>query len=329
MRNLKCLFEKFKAAFRLVCIPLDIVKKFWCQDHKKVKENIWTAFQSFHKYPDVIVWRVKNYYVSANAFENENDLLGIKLFFHCANRKDLCMAEKTMRSLAVEKHDSNVHVIFEERFTNSKMKDNVCLNHHLHACGSILEKFHIKKDREQCCIFKVDDLPTEYREIPKKLNLPLEKTPKATNEGPISIFMNKNLENYEKNPLQAQIAPRTVTYNKAKHAKKQAMLTERPWLSESDTNLDTISRVIKLKEYIDKECLKRENRSMKKRKFPYFIETTIIKPEGFGVIITDLIGLKLFQQATKNGSAVIGLDATGLGKDGDDQIFWYALKLKI
>ena len=110
-----------------------------------------------------------------------------------------------------------------------------------------------------------------------------------------------------------------------KHKKRQ---DSRPWLKDGDEKLDTVSRVRKLKEYIDQQCLARENKpGYQNVSYPYFISSISESSQGFSVVITDIIGIKFYLKCAKDG--VVGIDATGVGKDGDKTIYWYALTVDI
>ena len=99
------------------------------------------------------------------------------------------------------------------------------------------------------------------------------------------------------------------------------MFTNRPPLGIDPKHASMAERLIKLGQFIDEQHWAREKQEgtyKENRKYPYFIDSVVSTNEGITVIITDLIGMKLFLLCAKTG--VIGIDGTGRGRDAKGQI---------
>ena len=100
-----------------------------------------------------------------------------------------------------------------------------------------------------------------------------------------------------------------------------------PWLKGVDPKQLTMAeRIMRLGQFIDEEHWTREKKDgnyKENRKYPYFIDSVTNTNDGITVIITDLIGLKLFLKCAKYG--VIGIDGTGRGSDSKGQIMQYSI----
>ena len=67
-----------------------------------------------------------------------------------------------------------------------------------------------------------------------------------SNHNPIYSYMKGLVENYNENPAATQLG-RRITYSKKRYEKHKQRQERRPWLIEGDEQLDTVSRVRKLK----------------------------------------------------------------------------------
>ena len=192
--------------------------------------------------------------------------------------------------------------------------------------GASTSKFRDPPHTEFCCKVQLDEIPEPYRKISMKL-VGGSDVILSDNLNPIHTYMKRVVNEYNENPQAIQLGNRT-TYSQVRYEKQKQRQEERPWLDTGGENLDTVSRVKKLKEYIDKNCLEKENKTgYENKRYPYFISSITESNEGLSVLITDLIGIKFYLKCAKNG--VIGIDATGVGREGDKTIYWYALTVDI
>lgn len=252
--NIALDFEEENKTF---CVPKDLVENLICKNHKQLKDHAGLALSAYQAFPKIISWRVKKHYLSNKASNQKTYLNGISFRMYCSSQKDGCQAVKVIKSIGVQQHDGEEHVIFQSVFQKDP-NTGILLNRHIHAQGSKLSKYHEgqghkKVEARECCTMKFSDIPENYREIPQKLFNPFDKTSSENqgNPNPVLLFMTENQRQYEEDALIAQLGARNATYTHAQYMRRLETDKARPWLVGEDQNLTALGKVEKLKNYID------------------------------------------------------------------------------
>ena len=194
-----------------------------------------------------------------------------------------------MKSIGLEQHDGQEHVIFQNSYPDSK-------NRHIHPQGATLAKFHEdKKSTDDCCVIELSQIPEDYRDIPQRLLNPFKeaKSEESNKDRPILQYMKETVQQYDENPIITQLATKNYTYNQSRYHRRKEIDDSRPWLKgEPADKLTPLARLEKLQSYIDKLCEEKDNNPRNKVPYPYFIHKISQDTWGLSITCTDIFGIK-------------------------------------
>ena len=288
---------------RTLCVPKVIIEEIYCKEHKTWKEGYPAALRPFHRYPNYISWSVTSRWKRTHTFQKS--LLGLSIRWFCSHRSYCCAAQKVWKTIGEAEHNGETHILIEESFDTIGTENEICLNRHIHPCGSKLHNKQrtdsTKLSSNKCCVFNRSVMSGDFQNMENEENLP-----KKTISQPVYSFMQKLYEDYSTDPIMAQINS-TTTYGKARNIEHSNAVANRPWLaSGNEASMTRFNRVQLLKEYIDKKECKQGNLCPS-----YIGPMTLHEKDVFTVICTDLFGVSLFNLATRKKACVISIDGTG------------------
>ena len=308
-----------------VCVPKEVVTSLYCQEHKKIKPNWSLPLIPFHKYPRAITWREGKKWFGANSFSGKQDFTGINFEFTCACAKDNCQAECKWSSVGVFLHEGVEHVKFNVTFKYERVQDKIFIrNHHVHTFSSLPSSKSVNDSNNSCCRISTDNLDPIYRTLITQKTEVLNVSDVAN---PIRTTMRNNVQCLESDPHALQCGTSLMTYNKVRYNQKKDRDQRRPWLSKVDVNnLSMSQRLIYLKNFIDETYWEKEKASgtySSKKKYTYYIESVMENTVGTTVLVTDLLGIKLYALCADR--SVISIDGTGRGSDQKGRIMQYCV----
>ena len=308
-----------------VCVPKQIITSLYCQEHDKIKPNWSHPLTPFHKYPRAITWREGKKWFGANSFVGQRNFTGINFEFTCASAKDFCQAECKWSSLGVFKHGNEDHIKFKVMFKRERIQDTIFTrSHHIHTYTQVPASKIVHDGNSSCCNIDISDLDQQYRMLIK------EKTEIAVSydpANPVRSTMSGNVQSLESDPYSVQCGTTLLTYNNVKHCQMKDRENRRPWLNKVDIkNLSMSQRLIYLKNHIDQTYWEKEKTSgtySERKKYTYYIESVMENTVGITVLITDLLGIKLYAACADR--SVISIDGTGRGSDQKGKIMQYCV----
>ena len=318
---------EFQDSDGFVCVPREIIDNLYCPEHNTIKSEWGRMLAGFQKYPRIISWKQAYRWIGKNSFQNKKDYTGINLDFSCSQQKDGCMATLRWKSVGLRNHSNNEHVLFQTLF-RSELKhesdETITLNTHIHPIGSEIACSKTTRSEAVCCQIMPEIIQQPYKKFTDRTFI---KTVKHDTTNPIRAAMISNVEALQNDPYAFQGGQTVVSHAKMRNIQQQKRLEDMPWLKGIDPKqLSMAERIIRLGKYLDEEHWTREKKEgnyKENRKYPYFIDSVTNTNDGITIIITDLIGLKLFLKCAKNG--VIGIDGTGRGSDTKGQIMQYSI----
>ena len=310
-----------------MCVPKDVIDSLYCKIHKKIKPGWADMLTGFHRFPRRISWREGSKWIGTNSFGGRQDYIGINFSFTCANKKDGCLAQYTWKSTGLFTHHSGAHIMFETVFKTKKPEEEdtvsqyVC-NRHIHTFTQPPASKHFAIDN--CCIINQDILPNQFQRITIKKTIAPKQTDAAN---PIRASMNSNLQAMEDDPYAVQVGTTLTTYNRMRNIAQNDQQERTPWLKGVDkTTVTMTQRILHLKKFIDDYYWKKEKQDgtySDKKKYTYFIESVTESTQGITVLVTCLLGIKLYSLIADR--AVISIDGTGRGHDDKGSIMQYCI----
>ena len=202
-------------------------------------------------------------------------------------------------------------------------QDDFNRNHHIHTHSQIpaSKTFAVEN---KCCTLDTQLLPDKYQAITKS------KTKTAVpsdTSNPIRATMINNVHAMEEDPYAVQSGSTLTTYNGMRNISQKRRVGNMPWLSGVDINNVTMAqRLLYLKNYLDQmywEKEKADGTFSAKKNYTYYMESVKENTQGITVLVTDLLGIKLYIQCADR--AVISIDGTGRGSDSKGKIMQYAV----
>ena len=235
------------------------------------------------------------------------------------------MASLRWKSVGLRSHNNEDHILFETIFRSDQQDEsNVILDTHIHPIGSEIASSKQAKTLDHCCKIDQGKITEPFKHFTDRT---WNTTLKHDVANPIRASMIYNVEALQDDPYAFQGGQTVVSHTKMRNIQQQERRENMQWLKGIDLKqLSMAERIIKLGQYVDEQHWVREKKDgtyKENRKYPYFIDSVVSTNEGITVIITDLIGMKLFLLCAKNG--VIGIDGTGRGSDEKGQIMQYSI----
>ena len=139
--------------------------------------------------------------------------------------------------------------------------------------------------------------------------------------------MLSNLNAFEEDPIAFQSGLNITSYNRARNLKQKERMENMPWLEGKNLGTDKMGqRLLELMHFTNNKHWEKEKQLgtfEAKKKYPYFIASVKEDAHGLTVILTDLLGIKLFQMC--GGGGTIGIDGTGRGADLKGRIMQYSI----
>ena len=308
-----------------VCVPKEVVASLYCENHNRIKPGWSQMLLPFHKYPRVISWREKKKWFGLTSFSGCSDFKGINFEFTCANAKDKCQAQCKWTSLGISYHGDVSHVVFKVMFKACVLEDGKThtKNHHVHTYTQIPSSKSFQSSIDTCCNLDTSILGQEFLAFTQGKSSVLSPMDYAN---PIRFSMETNVQALEVDPYAAQSGSSTVTYNQARNSLQKARVESRPWLKDSDPKLSISQKLLLLKSYIDNHYWEKEKVSglySDNKKYTYYMESVTESTVGITVLITDLLGIKLYSLCADR--AVISIDGTGRGADLKGRVMQYCV----
>ena len=253
------------------------------------------------------------------------DFKGINFEFTCANAKDNCQAQCKWTSLGLFYHGDVAHIVFKIGYKVDTLDDGKVFkrNHHIHTYTQVPASKSYQSSVDLCCNLDLEVLGPELLSVVKMKSVDPSPIDYAN---PIRTSMAANVQAVEADPFAAQSCTSIVTYNQARNSLQKARANNRPWLKNDDSKLSMSQRLLLLKNYIDGFYWEKEKVAglySDNKKYTYYIESVTDSTVGTTVLVTDLLGIKLYSLCADR--SVVSIDGTGRGSDLKGRIMQYCV----